>query len=48
MKERKLRVYDASVPSLDGVLDGRRSTAGCDLLSIGEVCVDGGDVARLS
>lgn len=37
-------------PSLtDGVFEGRRSAAaGCDLVSIGEVGFDGGEVAMLS
>lgn len=42
------RIYEASSPSLDGVLEGRRSTAGCDLVSRGEVGLEGGEVAMLS
>jgi hypothetical protein len=41
-------IYDASSPSFDGVAEGRRSTAGCDFVSRGEVGFDGGEVAMLS
>jgi hypothetical protein len=41
--------YAADSPSFDGVFEGRRSAAaGCDLVSMGEVGFDGGEVAMLS
>jgi hypothetical protein len=42
------RIYDASSPAVDGAWEGRRSTAGWDLVSKGEVGFDGGEVAMLS
>lgn len=42
-------LYAGFSPSLDGVFEGRRSSvAGWDLVSTGEVWVDGGEVAKLS
>lgn len=43
-KKKKKRIYDASSPALEG----RRSVAGCDLVSKGEVGFEGGEVAMLS
>ena len=43
-----IRFYDASPPSLAGALAGWRSAAGCALASMGEVGLDGGELATLS
>ena len=43
------RIYEASSPSLEGVLDGRRSAVtGCDFVRMGDVWVDGGEPASWS
>lgn len=38
-------IYAVFSPSLDGVFDSRRSTAGTAFIRLGEVGLDGGEVA---
>ena len=45
---QKEKIYDVPSPSLAGGFAGWRSAAGWDLVSMGDVGFDGGEVAKLS